>query len=291
MIEYAGMRYAWHEGAFLTRAEAEYAVRRLWALAAGSAAWEGPPAIEIPAVGRTAVLAMHQLPPGKLPWVPLEELLPRGQQLGLDSDRLPALCQPDAVHSLSFDGHGRFPLDLVTAAFLLLTRWEEAEMPFQPDEWGNYQARDSLAHRQGFLDRPVLDEWSLVLRSWLRRIRPQWTPAPSPARMAMTHDVDGVHKFRSWYRVVRSTIGSAVRTRRAGPILRTARSGFTGRLDAARDPYFQGIRSLLEFDEMLGQRGTFFFMAAKPGRYDDGYDPTAPLAQRAIQEVLRRVSM
>ena len=85
-----------------------------------------------------------------------------------------------------------------------MTRWEEADIPREPDRRGNYRENRLLAARQRFLDRPVLDEWALVLRAWLAALRPGWRARPKAARLVITHDIDATHKFTSWYRVARA---------------------------------------------------------------------------------------
>jgi len=50
------------------------------------------------------------------------------------------------------------PFDLFSAAFYLLTRYEEY-LPFTPDEHGRFPHEQSLAHRLDFLDRPLIDLW------------------------------------------------------------------------------------------------------------------------------------
>jgi hypothetical protein len=278
----------WHEGAFLSRSEAEYALERLWTLCAGTADWAGAPVLTIPAMDRERVVQMHRLPSEKLTWIPLQEVLPTGHSLSLDTDRLPALCLADPSQARHFLGKGAFPLDLVAATFLMLTRWEETEISYPLDKRGNCRESCHLAARHGFLDRPVVDEWALVLRTWLAAVRPSWQAKPNAARIVMTHDIDATHKFTSWYRVGRAAAGTIVRTGSARKALETVRVGARSRQHPSRDPYYQGIRSLLEFDESLGARGTFFLMAADRGRYDAGYDLDAPEVRSVVEEVLRR---
>ena len=283
-----GLAYLWHEGAFLTRPEAEYAIERLWALCAGSADWSGEPVLSIVAASHQQVVQMHRLDAGQLEWIPLEAVLPLGHSLGLDTARLPGLCVAAPSRAIHFTGKGAVPLDLVAATFLMLSRWEEAEVPREPDPRGNYPENGHLAARQGFLDRPVLDEWALVLRAWLAAMRPGWHAEPKPARIVMTHDVDATRKFSSWYQVPRATAGALLRTGSLGKSLQAALLGVRSRFNPTRDPYHRGITSLLDFDETLGLQGTFFLMAAEPGPLDRGYDLAGPEVLPLVQEILDR---
>ncbi len=48
--------------------------------------------------------------------------------------------------------------DLFAAAFFLLTRYEEY-LPFRIDEHGRFPAKESLAYRGEFLEKPIFDIW------------------------------------------------------------------------------------------------------------------------------------
>ena len=50
---------------------------------------------------------------------------------------------------------------------ILLSRWEETVLTGR-DAHGRLPFSDSVAHRQGFLDRPLVDEYALILREWLK---------------------------------------------------------------------------------------------------------------------------
>lgn len=53
---------------------------------------------------------------------------------------------------------GSIPFDIFSAAFFLLSRYEEY-LPYTPDEYGRFPYRNSTAWRLGFLQRPVINEW------------------------------------------------------------------------------------------------------------------------------------
>jgi hypothetical protein len=52
-----------------------------------------------------------------------------------------------------------FPFDVFAASFYLVSRYEEY-LDFQPDEYGRFRASGSLAFKNGFLDIPVIDNWT-----------------------------------------------------------------------------------------------------------------------------------
>ena len=65
------------------------------------------------------------------------------------------------------------PFDIFSAAFYLISRYEEY-MPHVKDEFGRFTAKDSLAHKHGFLDQPVVDIWAYKFRSALSERFPDY---------------------------------------------------------------------------------------------------------------------
>jgi hypothetical protein len=56
------------------------------------------------------------------------------------------------------------PFDIFAASFYLITRYEEY-LGFQPDEHGRFSASSSIAYKNGFLYKPVVDLW---VREWAK---------------------------------------------------------------------------------------------------------------------------
>ena len=152
----------WNSRAFVNEVQAAYALERLWHLTAGSAGWVGDPAITFRAIEVTDVERMLNAAPGGMEWMPLVGVSPTDWESPLDVEDLPAICRLDSLPG-NYSGTTPFPLDLVAGAFILLTRWEEWTRA-APDQLGRHDEGASIAARQGFCDRPVLDEWALVLR-------------------------------------------------------------------------------------------------------------------------------
>lgn len=66
---------------------------------------------------------------------------------------LPIFCQRK---------QGDLPFDPLAAAFFLVSRYEEY-LPFLADDHGRFPAEQSFAFQQGFLNRPLINEWALAL--------------------------------------------------------------------------------------------------------------------------------
>jgi hypothetical protein len=274
-LRHAGIRFELSNNAFLNVQQANYSLRRLWQLVAGSAEWRSDLCITFVSHSISQVEAMFRLAPGRMLSADLTSMLPSGCSLPIDVDRLPALCADDGPLCFT-DRNKTFPLDLVTAAFLLLSRWEETRgMPL--DAWGNPVEGEQLAVKQGFHERPLLDEWALVVRSWLVQIDPGWTARPSGPRVWLTHDVD----FFSYHTGIRSVAGAAIRgvaqNRSLTTGLRNACAGLATLTGLVKDPCIAGTLALRQLARKHGIKATWFLMSSDAQRHklDTGYDAAA----------------
>ncbi len=58
--------------------------------------------------------------------------------------------------------------DPFSAAFYLVSRYEEY-LPFKKDSFGRFEARESFAYQNGFLNKPVVNQYALLLKDALKR--------------------------------------------------------------------------------------------------------------------------
>jgi hypothetical protein len=176
-------------------------------------------------------------------------------------------------------------LDVFGVPFFTLTRYEEvADAGAAKDQYGRFPASASLAHRAGFLDRPIADEYAEVLDAALRRL---WPGLPARrrqgSRLWLTHDVDRpfLARGRSLRELVRASAGDIRRRRSPGLAGRRLRAYARPRCDDPVDPF----DFLMEVAERAGVRSTFTFLAGGTAPQDGRYSLDDP----SIQMLLRRI--
>lgn len=86
-------------------------------------------------------------------------------------------------------GESDLPFDLFAAAFFMLSRYEEY-LDHQPDVHGRFMAASSLAFRNGFLDKPVVDLWIREFTKILIRKFPAIAVKRNEYRAVLTVDSD-----------------------------------------------------------------------------------------------------
>jgi hypothetical protein len=161
-------------------------------------------------------------------------------------------------------------LDIFGSSFFMLSRYEEAVKPNR-DEHGRFPAAASLALQEGFLDRPVVDEYVEVLWRALTTLWPGLVRKRRPGRALISHDVDDAPSAtdHSYARVLKHAAGDVVR--RGSPLLAARR--MASAVQARRGNPDADIRNTFEMAmttaEQCGLRSTFCFGTAAAYRIGD----------------------
>ena len=94
------------------------------------------------------------------------------------------------------DKNAEWPFDIFSAAFYLMSRFEEY-LPHESDQHGRYRAQDSLAAKNHFLELPLIDMWMSTLIEKLCHLFPAAAIASQRHfRHIKTIDVDNVFAYR-----------------------------------------------------------------------------------------------
>jgi hypothetical protein len=88
-----------------------------------------------------------------------------------------------------FNTEGDIPFDIFSAAFFLVSRYEEY-LDHEKDAYGRYSHRGSLAFLEGFLDLPIVELWAQKLREMIRWTFPNEKLGFRKFRYLPTYDID-----------------------------------------------------------------------------------------------------
>lgn len=151
-----------------------------------------------------------------LPQLPLPEI--EGTPLLFGSPLMESVGETLVIHA-----------DIIASTYFLITRYEEIIQRNVRDEHGRFPGKQSLPYRAGFIHRPIVDEYRLLLRKWLQRYGFRIPDIKKGIRQIyLTHDLDAPTLYRTWKGVIRS-----IRDKRG--ILRSIRGKY-GALE--KDPYY-----------------------------------------------------
>lgn len=166
------------------------------------------------------------------------------------------------------------PVDLPLSTLLTLSRFEET-LPGPRDGHGRFSAFSSIAWREGFLHRPVVDEYGLAFAQCLFFLLPGWQRPERQLRVKLGHDVDEIGLPFS----LRGTFGHALRRNRPDAMIRDLVSLLTG----ADTSYQMFLRKIVQLSRERGLDSAVYWKSHHKGPYDSGYDPN----HRRITSLIR----
>ncbi|MCK6648322.1 MAG: polysaccharide deacetylase family protein, partial [Bacteroidia bacterium] len=87
------------------------------------------------------------------------------------------------------------PFDVFAASFFLVSRYEEY-LPHIRDEHDRFDAKDSLAFQNNFLQKPLVNIWALWIKNALKNKYPQLQFPERKYQFVSTIDIDNAYAFR-----------------------------------------------------------------------------------------------
>lgn len=113
----------------------------------------------------------------------------KGHELSfIDFEGIPALFPV-------YDKNSLMPFDPFAASFYLVARYEEY-LPFASDEYGRFQARNSIAYQHDFLKKPVVNIWALKIYHLLREKYPSLPRIKKEYKFLPTIDVNAAYIYK-----------------------------------------------------------------------------------------------
>ncbi len=177
--------------------------------------------------------------------------------------------------------------DIFAAAFYLISRYEEY-LPHTKDQYGRYAHANSLAYREGFLKRPLVNEWITELEKILKQ-----QPFPLASRRSSfsflpTYDIDEAYSFKhkQWWR----SAGAAVRDLLTGRFGRFKQRQLV--LNNRETDPFDSYAWIDDLHRPYSLKPRYFFLVSKrTGKYDRNILPSETALQTLIQQHAEKYSV
>lgn len=230
------------------------------------------------------------LSPTTLPTRPLAHWNICSSELTVDLEKasIPVLFGEPGF-TLDESGNGELKLDVFGSAFFMLSRYEEVIVADR-DQHDRFPSTASIAYAEGFLDRPIIDEYLEILVGAIQRVWPDFERQPRQARLLVSCDVDHPYALDGRLKgTLRRLAGDLIK--RHSPILacQDLWGGWLARQgDYSRDRNFSALHWIMEVNERANNRVTFNFIAGRSHPALDGdyqlYDPVIRGLIRCISE-------
>lgn len=211
------------------------------------------------------------------------------QKITLTVSSIP-IIYGDELPRVHRDGDSlRLPIDIFGSAFFMLSRYEEV-VTVDRDEHDRFPSRASLAFQEGFLDRPIVDEYVEILWAAMRALWPELRRKSRASRTLVTCDVDSAIFFRgNWYQVLRSVGNDLLERRSPASAARSVSSAWrVKRGDLSADLDWAGLEWIMETNENAGNRVAFYVIPEITNVQNDTpvslHDPRMRRLLRTIHE-------
>lgn len=167
-------------------------------------------------------------------------------------------------------------IDIFASAFFMLSRWEEY-IYLARDKHDRFQAKDSIAFKLGFLDRPIVNEyveflWKLLLKLGFKGKRKEYKYNVIP-----THDIDYIDfQEKSLKRFAKDIVQ------------KRSINVFFNRIKALLINPFNVYSYLMNVSEAHGCKSRFYFMAGGDSKYDFGSYLNSKKFKRIVSRIKSR---
>lgn len=161
------------------------------------------------------------------------------------------------------DENAHITFDVFAAIFWMLTRYEEYQ-DFAPDVYGRFPARESLAHANGFLMQPVVDQWLVFFKDKMKSAFPDLTLKQEHYQFQPTLDIDSAWCYKN--KGLARNVGGALRDLLNGDFsLVGQRVGVL--LGMLPDPFFQ-FKYIGNIHDKYKVQPKIFMHLGNRGKYD-----------------------
>ncbi|MEX6627441.1 polysaccharide deacetylase family protein [Tenacibaculum salmonis] len=161
------------------------------------------------------------------------------------------------------DEKSEIPFDIFAATFYLISRYEEY-LPHIKDTHARFLATESIAFKNGFLEKPLVDIWAYKFLEILKIKFPDYEHATRKYEYISTIDVDNAfaYKHKSFIRTIGGFLKDASQLK-----IFTIWDRFAVVFNIKKDP-FDTFKSILELKKIYKVRTVFFFLIGDYTTFD-----------------------
>jgi hypothetical protein len=231
-----------------------------------------------------------QAEPNSISWLPWEKTVPKGVDLPI-KEPIPVLFWGEGAEDSSkpfvellANGSILFNADVIASTLFMLTRWEEMVVT-AGDRHDRFPGIESVAFKQNFLDRPIIDEYAIIIREWIPPFFQNWKPINHFFTIRPTHDVDLMGPLPNLTRkkAIKRIFGDILKRHDITDAMKTSRDIFYSLFFTERYKGVVNIKKLAQVSAKYKLRSIFYFQTAKPSNYDLHYHVSTWLLKNIIR--------
>lgn len=167
-------------------------------------------------------------------------------------------------------------IDIISDIFFMLTRYEEVVKveAYKNEKYKRFPVNESLAFKNNFLDRPIVNEhiellWSLIDSLNLGYKKKQWWEEKDFGA-CLTHDVDMVIKFKSLKNIIRPCVSSIVKKKDIRKVISMFSTYLSKKRNYKKDPFWT-FDYFMDIEKKYNFQSSFYFMSGGTSEFDNFY--------------------
>jgi hypothetical protein len=157
-------------------------------------------------------------------------------------------------------------MDIFAASFFMLTRWEEYVNKIR-DKHNRFPAIESLAYKQGFLDKPIVNEFIENLKNKLLEFDNSLVFKKHEFKLTITHDIDFPFRYLPLKKIIKALMGDLLKRRDFSLAFENTVGYINSFFDKKKDPY-NTFDYLMSISESIGTKSYFFLHSSNHSKYD-----------------------
>ena len=168
-------------------------------------------------------------------------------------------------------------IDIISDSFFMLSRYEEVVGTHKDSNlnFGRFSALDSLAYKNNFLCRPIVNEYIELLWEWLHElesklVRKKWWDKQNFAAI-ISHDIDSVYKYKPVINIFKLLAKQLIINKSINKFFTTFYDVSKVILGKAVDPYWN-FEYITDTIRKFDFNSSFYFMSGGNTKYDNHYN-------------------
>ncbi|WP_263079613.1 polysaccharide deacetylase family protein [Endozoicomonas sp. Mp262] len=215
--------------------------------------------------------------------------IPADEYYSLISDFLPA---PSSINLqmplIEFTKEGAYiHYDILGLTYWMLSRMEEVNRT-DLDHHNRFPATSSHAFKNGYLERPLVDEWLDILGQVIVRVWPSLRLKEHEYCINISHDVDApsFHGFKSWRAIYRVMASYLLKQYDLKSFIRAPYNKLLTNNSLHRADSFNTFEWIMDVSEKNGLQSAFYFIS---GKTHENYDGDYHIDHPAIRNLIRHI--
>lgn len=174
-------------------------------------------------------------------------------------------------------------VDLFSSAFFMLTRWEEYVCT-KTDEHNRFDEKESLAVKNNFIYRPVVNEYIEYFWNALIYLGYTGKRKKRDFDLLLTHDVDDLVKWKKMKPYLKEVYKNLKKPK---SLIYITKSFLLTLVNKKNDPY-NTWDYLMDQSEKIETKSYFYFMTGGTSKYENRYEVNSQMTKNLIAKIYSR---